>query len=269
MVDLVPMQDICPPRRRKLFRFEHTWLREDGCEDIIKEAWNTQHRGTAMFRLMQKIKQCRIKLLTWSQSQIRATPRKIAAKKAQLFLLEQQPRETYNGREVNALRRELAILMEKEEIHWRQRSRVAWLREGDRNTKYYHACATQRKKTNTISGIMDSEDVWQTEKGAIGVVVENYFNSLFATTNPATIEEVVQHVETVVSPRMNGRLLQPFSSEEVKFALFQMSPSKAPGPDGMTALFFQKFWHVVGFDVTCAVLDFLNIWKQLRPFPCG
>ena len=52
--------------------------------------------------------------------------------------------------------------------------------------------------------------------------------------------------------------MRDFHLEEVRFALFQMHPSKAPSPDGMTAFFFQKFWHIVGADVTNAVLSCLN-----------
>jgi len=37
---------------------------------------------------------------------------------------------------------------------------------------------------------------------------------------------------------MNEGLLAPFEKEEVKIALFQMFPTKAPGPDGMPAHFF-------------------------------
>jgi len=57
---------------------------------------------------------------------------------------------------------------------------------------------------------------------------------------------------------MNISLLEEFTDDEVKTALFQMHPTKAPGPDGMNTLFFQYYWHIVGSDVSRAVIDYLN-----------
>ena len=63
---------------------------------------------------------------------------------------------------------------------------------------------------------------------------------------------------------MNSTLLQRYNPEEVKQALFQMHPSKAPRLDGMSPFFFQKFWHIVGQDVTTAVLSILNSGHMLQ-----
>ena len=74
----------------------------------------------------------------------------------------------------------------------------------------------------------------------------------------------MSQVDPVVTPKMNGSLLCQLSGEEIQKALFQMNPSKAPGPDGMTALFFQKYWHIVGDDVSNAILDFFASGRMLR-----
>ena len=57
---------------------------------------------------------------------------------------------------------------------------------------------------------------------------------------------------------MQEYLSRDYSADEIKAALFQMGPTKAHGPDGMNALFYQKFWYIVGDDVITAMLDFLN-----------
>ena len=72
------------------------------------------------------------------------------------------------------------------------------------------------------------------------------------------MEECLSAVSQKVSMDMQEILSREFSADEIKAALFQMEPTKAFGPDGMNALFYQKFWHIVGNDVTTAALDFLN-----------
>jgi hypothetical protein len=53
-------------------------------------------------------------------------------------------------------------------------------------------------------------------------------------------------------------LIAPFTTEDVKKAVFSIGDLKAPGPDGLHALFYKKFWHLVGLDITQAVLKAIN-----------
>ncbi|MDV3166697.1 MAG: reverse transcriptase family protein, partial ['Waltheria sp.' little leaf phytoplasma] len=53
-------------------------------------------------------------------------------------------------------------------------------------------------------------------------------------------------------------LTAPFVMEEIKMALDGMHPAKSPGPDGMNACFFQKYWGIVQHGVVDAALKVLN-----------
>ena len=85
-----------------------------------------------------------------------------------------------------------------------------------------------------------------------------YFEVLFTTSNPCRIMEVTNTIPTKVTDEMNQGLIAAFTREEVVTVLKQMHPTKAQGPDGMSAIFFQKYWDVVGNDITCMVLNVLN-----------
>ena len=60
-----------------------------------------------------------------------------------------------------------------------------------------------------------------------------------------------------MTKRMNDSLMQTYSSLEVTQALNQMHPFKSLGLDGMSLVFYQKFWHVVSQDII-KFLEFLN-----------
>lgn len=59
-------------------------------------------------------------------------------------------------------------------------------------------------------------------------------------------------------------LAAPFNGEEVSDALSQMHPTKSPGPDGMCALFYQKYWPIVGPDIVKRVLGILNHGEEIE-----
>ena len=89
-------------------------------------------------------------------------------------------------------------------------------------------------------------------------VASDYFHTHFHAGASDQMEECLDAVPSRVTEDMLMVLSSEFTVEEVKVALFQMGPTKALGPDGMNAIFYQKFWHIVGDDVVFTVLDFLN-----------
>lgn len=58
------------------------------------------------------------------------------------------------------VKRELETLPELEEMYWNQRSKTVWLKNGDRNTKFFQQKASQRKRWNTIDKIQNNEGTW-------------------------------------------------------------------------------------------------------------
>ena len=135
--------------------------------------------------------------------------------------------------------------------------RSIWLPAGDKNTKYFHNHASQRRRKNHISGVFDFDERWCTSDEQIAQVAESYFQELFSTAHPQNMESVLQSIQRKVTPQMNESLTRPYTTDEFRIALFQMHPSKSPGPDSMSPFFFQKYWHIVGIDVTEAILSVL------------
>ena len=89
-------------------------------------------------------------------------------------------------------------------------------------------------------------------------IVTNFYNNLFAFESTDNMEEVLSTVLVKVTPEMNRTLLDSYKEGEVKDALFQMFLTKAPGPDGFPAHFFQRHWELCGKEVTTIVLKLLN-----------
>lgn len=146
----------------------------------------------------------------------------------------------------------------REEMMEKQRSRVNLLKEGDRNTEFFHAKAKERARQNKIISLKDESGTIFSKQEDLEHLASDFYSNLFKAQDQLDPELVLQHVAPKLTDDMNKDLIKPFTADEVDRALASMKPNKSPGIDGFTAGFFQKHWRSIGPGVTRPLLDFLN-----------
>ncbi|XP_004296207.1 PREDICTED: uncharacterized protein LOC101297422 [Fragaria vesca subsp. vesca] len=228
------------PKRRR-FRLEEFWLREEDCRQVVESGWGSGTGRCPYSKLRNKIQNTRDLLLSWSKERFGSLRETIARTRERLGELYEEGQPSFSDEVRGELEKQLRELLQKEQAFWQQRSRVLWLAEGDLNTKYFHQKASNRRKKNTLRGLYNSD----------GVGLED-----------------LDGVPRVITEEVNQSLMREVTAEEVWRALKQIHPSKAPGPDGLSPMFYQQFWDVVGVDVVEAVKSFLYSEEFLRDINC-
>lgn len=84
------------------------------------------------------------------------------------------------------------------------------------------------------------------------------FSTLFTSSNPTGLDFIDNHVGGRINDEMLRLLGKSFIGEKVEEAFFQMHPTKALGPDGTPAYFYQQLWDLVRPYVKQIVLEVLN-----------
>nr|XP_027118368.1 uncharacterized protein LOC113735569 [Coffea arabica] len=247
-------------RRDKCFMFEAMWIKSEDCERIIQDSWEYSSTEDACANLVMKTNSCRLGLLQWSKQSFGNHTKAADDLWQRISRLQQGVLTDSIKAEISSLTTQLEELLDKQDIMWKQRSKAQWYREGDRNTAYFHGLASQRRKHNQIVGLFDNNGSWcQSQEGLESIIME-HFGTIFSTSQSTSlaIDAVIQRVRGCVSKEMNYCLLRTYTTIEVTKALSQMHPFKSPGPDGMSPVFYQRYWHIVGRDVTRWVLTVLN-----------
>lgn len=134
-------------RKRSRFRFENIWVKEPDCREIIASSWTSTNQS-ALLSMINNIEQCTTSLKSWHQSRFGSLAKDIKETHQQIIHLHDVQDKLDNIGDLRAMEHKLNDLLSKEEIFWKQRSRISWLEAGDQNTKFFH----QRNKVNTIKG---------------------------------------------------------------------------------------------------------------------
>jgi hypothetical protein len=147
-------------------------------------------------------------------------------------------------------------LLIQEETLWKSKSRELWLTCSDLNTKFFHSSTIIRRRANSVNFLKTSARGWISDRADIGDQFVHHFTNLFSSTSPSFEEELLALFPPVISDEENHVLCSIPTETEVFQVLSSLGSSKAPGPDGFTALFYKKYWHVVRSEVLNCVWDF-------------
>ncbi|PNY14675.1 ribonuclease H [Trifolium pratense] len=234
------------------FRFENSWLKEEDIGVVVEEGWGRE-RGTD---ITIKTARCAEKLKWWGKRKRMRFKKDVLECSEELERLRgcHDPTNSWRFKEVQEKHARLLI---QEEAYWRQRAKMHWLKEGDLNTKFFHMSATSRQRAKKIGKLMNDDNIAVTSQPELCEVALNYFNHLFKS-NSTSHDPVLSLIAPKITQEDNESLVRPISKEELKDALFQMNPDKAPGPDGFNPAFYQHFWDLCSNDIFEAAQEWLE-----------
>ena len=136
-------------------------------------------------------------------------------------------------------------LLHSHEVYWKQRSKAFWLRDGDSNSKLFHAMASTRRQTNNLAKFRNQEGQWCTKPEDVNALICEYFTTLFNAghcsyddvincveskiidaliceyfttlfnAEHCSYDDVINCVEFKIIDAQNQSLLEPFTAEDV------------------------------------------------------
>lgn len=92
-------------------------------------------------------------------------------------------------------------------MYWVLRSRMNWLRWGDKNTRFFHAITIQRRQQNRISMLkVIGQEVWIKNPSILKEMTLYFFNELYTSAGPQNFNPMLEQCPSVVPNEMNAEL---------------------------------------------------------------
>ncbi|KAK3229895.1 hypothetical protein Dsin_001776 [Dipteronia sinensis] len=154
-----------------------------------------------------------------------------------------------------------------EEDLLRKKSRIHWLKAGDRNSSYFFKAINGKRNRSMIHTI--TGDDGSLIKGDILVKKEAicHFQTILGCSRPishgigSTLSNII---DMVISNGQDDFMSRDVTDDEIREVFFSLHPNKAPGPDGFNAHFFKITWDIVGEDIISIVQEFFRSGLLLK-----
>jgi hypothetical protein len=245
-------------RKARVFKFENAWLEEQELDTVVQDAWNKDNHNP----LTEKLKACAEDLDAWGTKIRKRFTRDIQEYREEMERYQDTSSEM-NMLKYQTARDNLSKVLKQEEEYWKQRAKAHWLKDGDSNTKFFHATASARRKRNNITALSNNNGELINDQSGMCNIAQDYFAQIFKEGTHEDDDMVTNMLQGCVTVEDNHSLTKDFVIEEFKEALFSMHSDKAPGPDGFNPAFYKHFWELCGKEIYESSVQ----WLQRGRFP--
>lgn len=163
-------------QRQQTMRYEEVWERESSLPEVIQSAWSDGNAITNLGDISAKMKNTMCKLSRWSKEKIGNVRKKIVALRDKLRECRSMG-SLDSDVQVRQIKKELEELLHREEIWWKQRSCIMWLKEGDRNTRYFHLKASWQSRKNRVRKLKRNDGTATCEIGEMEELAHSFFSA--------------------------------------------------------------------------------------------
>ena len=141
-----------------------------------------------------------------------------------------------------------------EEICWRQKSRVFCIKEGDRNTKFFHRMANSHRRFNSIDKLK-VDGAMSFNQGSIAECITHFYRTLYSENEVhRLVLDDVQFGRIFEEDAL--RLDRPFEEDEVFGVVSGFNGDKSPAPDGFSMAFSQSCRSILKSDIMDVLHNF-------------
>ena len=151
---------------------------------------------------------------------------------------------------------ELDKALRQEEKFWAQKAHCKWLKEGDRNTTFFHNTVKQRRQHNFIQAIKDTNGMWNHDIQDICSTGVDFFKGLFSSKGSMEDEHLLDCILRLISDDDNFILSRVPDMEEILQAPSSMPAGAASGPDGFSISFYIAARQIIKEDLFALVKYF-------------
>lgn len=142
--------------------------------------------GTKIFQIHCKLKQLRHALTSWSKATSVSAQAAIKRLSADVKAAKEDP--IFDKAKIKAIEQALNLEMANEELFWKQKARISWLREGDRNIKFFHTTTVQRRNYNSIKKLRNAVGEIVTSTSAIADEALHFYKNRFSSSQPSVAD---------------------------------------------------------------------------------